>query len=611
MAEAFGGLLAELETHFGAAAKPADYHRFARRLRAAAPPELTPLRVGFLASFTLDFAASFLTVEAARQGYLLEPYFGPFGQFEQEVANPSSGLHTFEPDAVVMALRLEDVDPDAIARRHAPGGGARLVEAAGELPERLCACVDALRRHRASPVLVANFVEPELGFGMLGANASDSLGEVLATVTGDLRAGLTERSDAYVWDYAGLVRGAGVAAWTDPRLWAIGRIAVAASQQPVLARHLVRSLRALHRAPAKCLVLDLDNTLWGGVIGEDGPEGIALSDDHPGSAYKAFQREALALKDRGILLAIASKNEPDDVDWVLRHHPEMLIRWDDIAAFRVNWQPKSANLRELADELNIGSDALVFFDDNPVERAEVRANAPEVCVVEVPRDPLRYVAALRDVCELDAASLSDEDRVRTDLYQAERTRGAARTQFGTLDEFLASLQMTAELGDADAATLGRVTQLIGKTNQFNLTTRRYAKAEVEVIAKDETARVRWLRLRDRHGDLGIVAVGILRAEGEDARIDVLLMSCRVMGRGVEQALLCDLADAARALGCRSLLGEFLPTAKNAVASAFYPDAGFAPVASLGDGGEAFRLDLEAAEVAWPGAIERVVPTDPA
>jgi FkbH-like protein len=407
-----------------------------------------------------------------------------------------------------------------------------------------------------------------------------------------------------VWDYAGLVRARGAAEWTDPRMWALARAAVATAHQPALASHLMRTVSATLRTPAKCLVLDLDNTVWGGVIGDDGPTGIQLSDDFPGNAFKELQRAALGLMDRGILLAVSSKNNPEIVEETLRTHPEMVLRWDDFACVKANWRSKSENIRQIAKELNIGVDALVLFDDNPVERAEVRAALPSVGIVDVPTDPVRYAAALRD-CELfDQPTLLAEDRERAAMYRSDRERRALSETAATPDEFLASLEMDAEVGVVNEQTLGRIAQLVGKTNQFNLTTRRHTQAQIAAMAADANHVVAWLRLRDRFGDQGLVVVGIVRCRNEVAEIDTFLMSCRVMNRRVEQAFMAYLVEHARALGCRRMEGEYIPTAKNSMVSGFYPALGFSERSKTANATR-YALDLDTGTVEWPAVIRRL------
>lgn len=584
--------------------KAVDYHRLARTLSTSGSGTGTPLRIGILSSFTAAFLQPFLIVEAARREYAAATYFGAFGQLEQEVVDGSSGLWEFAPDALVIAMRPEDIDVEAVERYHATAG-QRFASLAESLLERLATSLRAARSRMTGPILVANIATPAfLPLGPFDASNATSLTHAINELNRRLAGIVAQTTGAFVWDYAGLVRSRGAERWTDPRLWSLARAAVAAEHQPSMAAHLLRTLSATMRVPSKCLVLDLDNTLWGGVIGDDGPTGIQLSDDYPGNAYKRFQRAALALADRGILLAVASKNHPEVVEETLRTHAEMVLRWDDFACVKANWRSKSENLRAIAKELNIGVDALVLFDDNPVERAEVAAALPEVRIVDVPTDPERYVAALHDCEFFDQTSLQAEDRERVVMYRRERERRALADDASTPEAFLASLEMEAEVGRADDRTLARIAQLVGKTNQFNLTTRRHSHADIAGMASDPDHLVCWLRLRDRFGDQGLVVVGIVRRHRDVAEIDTFLMSCRVMNRRVEQAFMAYLLEGARGLGARVVEGSYLPTARNSMVSNFYRDLGFDDAGPIEPDGHRYVFPLESRSIEWPHVIRR-------
>ncbi len=383
-------------------------------------------------------------------------------------------------------------------------------------------------------------------------------------------------ADAHVFDYAGVVSGSGALAWTDRRLWYMARSVSSSENLVPLARGLARSIRALLRPAAKCLVLDLDNTLWGGVLGDDGAAEIKLGDEYPGNVFKDFQAALLGLRRRGFLLAIASKNDEQTVLDMLDGHPEMLLKRQHFAAICANWGGKPESLRKIAQQLNIGLDSLVFIDDNPVERAAVRAELPMVHVVELPAEPLGYLAALGEVAVLDQARLSVEDRARAEMYRSESLRQQVAQQAGNVEDFLRDLDMVAQVGLASPNTLERIHQLSQKTKQFNLTTRRHKADDLRRLAESPEAAVAWLRLADRYGDSGLVCVGIIeRLDDECWVIDTLLMSCRVMGRRVEDAFLSYLAELARAGGARRLRGVLRPTAKNTPVQSFYPDHGFA------------------------------------
>jgi FkbH-like protein len=408
----------------------------------------------------------------------------------------------------------------------------------------------------------------------------------------------------YVLDYDALVARNGRLRWRDERKWLIARLPIAADQMIHLAREWMRFLVPLTGKTAKALVVDLDNTLWGGVIGEDGMNGIKLSAEYPGAAYQALQRAILDLTPKGILLAICSKNNPEDAIDVLENHPGMLLRPKHFAATRISWNDKSQGLREIAAELNIGIDSLAFLDDNPFEREQVRGAVPEVMVIDLPEDPLQYAAVIRNHPGFERLTLSGEDQQRTTFYTEQRERSQAEQKFQSKEDFYRFLEQEAEIASVTPATLARISQLTQKTNQFNVTTRRYGEPEISAMAENPSCQVLSIRVRDRFGDHGLVGVSITRDEGETCEIDSFLLSCRVIGRTVETALLAHLADQAAARGCKRLVGWFLPTKKNAPAREFYKQHGFEVATENGDGA-LWSLDLTRQRIASPEWVKVV------
>lgn len=580
-----------------------EYPSLARQLLNVERGGLRPLNVVVLSTFTTEFIDPFLVVEGARHGLQVSISRGGFAQFEQALLDPGTRESWGAIDAIVLQMRIEDVDRNAVVRY--PADPSVFPGRVAETIERLESCVAIIREWSDGPILIANFAMPSLRpLTVYEAHAGDSLTYAVAAANRELWNRLAPLAGVYVWDYAGLVASRGSDTWTDPRLWALARAPISSENRPFFAAHLARTLKGVVEPSAKCLVLDLDNTVWGGVVGDDGVEGLQLGDEYPGSAFKEFQRAVLGLRDRGILLAVASRNDLDVARRAIETHPDMLIRWEDFAATRINWNPKSLGLREIAAELNIGIDSLVLFDDNPVERAEVRESVPEVRVIEVPTDVTRYAIALYESGHFDVPSVTEEDRGRARAYQAERARADARGSAPSLEEFLRGLDMMVEIGHLDALNQERVAQLVAKTNQFNLTTRRYTKAQLETMATEDDREVIWLRLRDRFGDAGLVAVAILQLCEQTAIIDSLIMSCRVMNRHVEQALTSHLASLAKARGCTQLIGEYRPTSKNHIVAGLYPALGFA--AADGDGEtRRFVLDLvvNAEPIPWPETIQ--------
>jgi FkbH-like protein len=434
------------------------------------------------------------------------------------------------------------------------------------------------------------------GVGPLGHHLSGAGRGDLAIVR-ELNHRLREAlpAGAYFVDLEAVSGHLGRARFYDPRQYHWTRQPFSMAGAAALARHIFAGIRAIVTGPKKLLVLDLDNTLWGGVVGETGPLGIALGGTPDGEAFQAFQRHAKGLAQRGVLLAIASKNNPDDAREPFAVHPDMVLAIDDFAAFEASWDPKAIALRRIADTLGLGLDSFVLFDDNPAEREHIRQALPEVEVVDVPDDPADHVRALDDGLWFESVGLTDEDRGRTAHHAVERRRVELRTASTNLDGYLTSLEMSAQVRELDDTDMQRVVQLIGKTNQFNLTTRRHSEAQIRSILAGAGSVALTVRLRDRFGDYGLVAVvlGIAQVDAEmpTLAIDTWLLSCRVIGRTLEQLVLRELVRRGEHMGYRRIVGEYIPTAKNALVAGLYGELGFA---SLGSGRHA--LDLPAANL---------------
>jgi FkbH-like protein len=363
-----------------------------------------------------------------------------------------------------------------------------------------------------------------------------------------------------------------------------------------LAEHVWAGVRALMTGPKKVLVLDLDNTLWGGVVGETGPLGVALGESPDGEAYRAFQQHAKELARRGVVLAVCSKNNPADARGPFEQNPSMVLALSDFAHFDASWDPKALGLRRIADTLRLGLDSFVFFDDNPAEREHIRQALPDVEVVEVPEDPAGYVPALQAGLWFEAVALSEADAQRSLQYQQEAQRRTEQEAFASMDDYLRSLDMRGDVRAVDDGDLARVVQLIGKTNQFNLTTRRHGTEDVLGLLRSPRSVGMTLRVTDRFGDHGLIAVLLAAPAAEDdtvLRIDTWLMSCRVIGRTVEEFFFNTLLARARDLGYAEIEGEFIPTPKNSLVADLYERLGFARAAATADGGVSYRLAVPA------------------
>jgi FkbH-like protein len=371
-----------------------------------------------------------------------------------------------------------------------------------------------------------------------------------------------------LFDLHGLLLNTGMKQAHDWRKWLLYRQPYTEAFWQDIGRMLGRMIAAEKISPKKCVVLDLDNTLWGGIIGEDGLDGIELGDDFPGKAYRDFQRHLLHLKSKGVLLAIASKNNPEDAYEVFDKHDAMVLSRKDIGAFEIHWDSKVESIKRVAKKLNIGLDSLVFVDDNPKEIGEVMERLPDVTCITVPEELAYLPGLLTETDFFDFVEVTDEDRRRTEMIAADNIRQQTQEKMSE-EEFRKSLNLKIDVFAVERQHLARVTQLINKTNQFTMTTIRRTQDEVEALALSKDALVLAMDIKDKYGDYGLVGVAILKKENNSCVIDTLLMSCRVLGRGAEDTLIAKLAEAAKTLGCTEMRGKYIPTAKNAMVKDLY------------------------------------------
>ena len=360
-----------------------------------------------------------------------------------------------------------------------------------------------------------------------------------------------------------------------------------------LARNLTFIIKSIYGKSKKCLVLDLDNTLWGGVIGDDGLQNILLGRDHPvGEAFLDFQRYVKQLQRRGIILAVCSKNDPENAKEGFSH-PDSILKLEDFSAFKANWDPKPENLRAIAAELNIGLDSMVFVDDNPAERALVSEELPQVAVPDAGSDVSAFAEILEREGYFAVEKIVQDDLNRAEYYNCNMQRKASESSFRDYSEFLASLEMCAEIAPFDPVYLERITQLINKTNQFNLTSRRYTRAEIEQIAQDSSFISLYGRLSDRFGDNGLVSVLIGEVLGDTVHVDTWLMSCRVLKREMELAMFDALVEHCQARGIRKIVGVHIPSKKNHLVAGHYASLGFSRLEEKAADGELWGYQVPA------------------
>jgi FkbH-like protein len=563
------------------------------------------LKTYIIRSVTVEPILPSLSVEAVLSGYVLDIQVGGYGSYIDEMLNPQSGLSRFNPDLVLVILDLEDI-AGGLADLCADGNGAGVAEAVEQSLKQLAQMLKSLRSNTSARILVQGCVIPDTtSLGDIGdANLKHSLPNAVAHLNESLAGVCRAISSCVFFDADRIAARHGRKHWRDTRLFLASRLAVSSGAFGIYSRALVRSFSALFRAPRKVLCTDLDNTLWGGILGEDGPEGIATGSASPGNYYLEYQKYLKRLSRRGILLAIVSKNNEADVHEAFQlRSADLALSLDDFVAKKISWNEKANSLRELANELSLGLDSFVFVDDNPVECEAIKQQLPEIIVIAAPvQEPWRLVEMLSEQPFFDAAVITSDDLNRSQEYKAQAQRAELANSTANRDEFLASLNIVCTFLSALDAPLARSVQLLAKTNQFNLTTRRHSATQVEEFASSTGGQAVAVRVRDRFGDAGVVGLALARNQGDICYIDSLLLSCRVIDRGIETALLAHLAQNAARMGAKRLVGEYIATKKNAPCTDFYPAHGFVEDASLTkSGGDSvfYLLDLTANTPATP------------
>jgi FkbH-like protein len=556
--------------------------------RSLAP--LVPFRLGIISNATSHFLVPTLIATAARHGIALECIEAEFGQLMQEALTPTSSINRAKPDAVLLAVDYRGLplhvslgDPEAAQQTVAAALGHLETIRAG------------IRAHSGAICIVQTVARPpETLFGHLDAAVRGTQ----RTLVDDFNRGLTESvagTEDLLLDVAGLAETVGLANWHDPTLWNLAKLPFAADFLPLYVDHVCRLIAALRGKSRRCLVLDLDNTLWGGVIGDDGLDGIVIAQgDATGEAHLDVQKTALALRGRGVVLAVSSKNNDDIARLPFQKHPEMLLREEHFAVFQANWSDKATNIKAIAEELSLGLESLVFLDDNPAERAIVRQTLPQVAVPELPTDAALFARVLLASGYFESITFSEEDRKRASFYQDNARRVALQKQVADIDAYLASLDMVMTVQPFDETGRSRITQLINKSNQFNLTTRRYTEAEVAKLEHDPDCLTLQIRLTDTFGDNGMICVVICRRTDRQWDIDTWLMSCRVLGRRVENAVVQELVAMARRHGIERIVGTYRPTERNRLVEDHYKKLGFSLVDGQDGGTTTWELDVASA-----------------
>jgi FkbH-like protein len=541
-------------------------------------------KIYFLRNYTVEMIEPFLKYHLyeAKINPLIQ--FGDYDVIHQEVLDPCSKLHKMQPDIIVIALVLENIIPDMFA----------LNEKIDEVKEHLNQIYKLVSKHSNALIAINTFIPPfysEWGI----AHSPDILGlnYLITELNQYIRRFVIEHGNRFfIVDWERLIRILGEDNGIDYRYWYSSKAPFKNAFLDLYAIEIMKITRALKGKAKKCVLLDCDNTLWGGIIGEDGIEGIKLDKDiYPGRAFYEFQRNLIYLFERGVILCLCSKNNEDDVWEVLDNHPQSLLKRKHFSAWRINWDDKVSNIQSLADELNIGIDSMVFVDDSPMECELVEERFPQVTVLQVPDKLYHYPHLLFKAGLFDTLKISEEDKNRTAMYQAQARRNSERNKFTDIADYLSSLELQATIHPVRKEEIPRTAQLTQKTNQFNLTTRRYSEADIAAMSKDPLKEVYTLSVKDRHGDYGLTGVLIASLKDKKCMVDSLLLSCRILGRRLEYVFVQQcFQDIQKNHPVEIWEAEYIPTVKNQQVIDFWDKVGFTAVNQ--GGGKKFYKKIE-------------------
>ena len=555
-----------------------DYVEAANGLAKLKPDDvgLPALRVAILRNITVEPLLPVLAGEVLLAGFYPQFYLGDFDAVHSDVMDPNSRLYSFAPDVILLFQWLNTISP-VLTEKFVSAEPAEITVEYERTRRHLRELLTALDKFAAAPVLVNNFPLPtQPTLGILDSQGPAYQTQTTVQLNTDFLSDARALNDVYIVDFMRLFATLGATNCIDERYWHVARAPFSKQALLPIGLEYGKFFRAIRGESKKCLVLDCDNTLWGGIIGEDGMAGIKLGTTYPGSCFTSLQQEIFNLHDRGVILAICSKNNEADVLQVLREHPDMLLKERHFATWQINWQDKVTNLRRIASDLNIGLDSMVLVEDSEFEAEFVRAHLPEVAVIFLPAGAYAsYRSRLGKDGYFDSLSFTPEDKRKNPMYREQRERNALQADSRSLDEYLASLEIEVEIGAPSELDIPRIAQLTQKTNQFNLTTRRYTEGDVRRFITSDDHEVFYLKLRDRIADQGLVGAAIMKYEGPIAEIDTFLLSCRVIGRGAEDAFLSVITTKAfQEHGSEKVVGIYRPTDKNGMVEDFYRRHGY-------------------------------------
>lgn len=561
----------------------AAYSALANLAEAADKQGYEPYRISILRNFTIEPLIPVIKGEAIRLGLAPDVYVAGFDAIAESVLNPSSQVYNHKPHVILLSQWAETVSPMLMTKFLSLSKG-QAEEEVSRIVDTMEGWFRAIRLNCDAPILVNNFPLPSIvTLGILDYQLESHQLHTVMNLNNALLKMSKNFLDVYWVDTLSLFARLGYHTSVDERNWQAARAPISKHALLPLGLEYAKFIRALRGKTRKCLVLDCDNTLWGGVVGEDGLDGIKLGNTHPGSSFVAFQQQCLNLYNRGVILALCSKNNEVDVLEVLRTHPDCVLKEHHFATWQINWDDKATNLTRIAKDLNIGVDSLVFVDDNSFECDWVRSQLPQVEVVNLTKETYNYGKELMLPGFFDSLTFSSEDKKRSHMYASDNQRRNLLKTASSFEDYLQGLGLKAEIGRPSKSDVPRIAQLTQKTNQFNVTTRRYTEGDINRFLVSKNAEVFYLKLADRISELGLIGVAIVQYKNDVADIDSLMMSCRALGRGAEETLMSLIYKRAVQRGCKKLVGTYLKSKKNDLVADFYSKQHFARIEESPEG----------------------------
>lgn len=533
------------------------------------------IKIALLSSFTINGLSEVIKVKCAKKNIDSKIHVGGYDQYNQEILNKNSELYTFKPDITFLLIDVRKMLGKLFFSPYSISSTERKNFVNQKLSE-IINLITCYQKNSSSKLVISNFNIPTNSpFGI--AESQDQFGfhEMIQTFNLKLRENLLHLESVYFYDFDRFVRKFGESNIFNYRNFFFGDVKIELNYLPYLGNEFFSYVIAYLGLSKKCIVLDLDNTLWGGIVGEDGFDGIHLGLTPPGNVFHEFQSHLKSLSDRGIILAINSKNNFDDAIKVIREHPHMVLKESDFACMVINWENKVDNMKAISNQLNVGLDSIVFFDDDPVNREFMRKNLPEVTTPELSSDSSELSKTLLEMNEFSTFKITDDDLRRSKTYSEQKKRLELEKTTTNLDDFLNSLDMKITIKKATSFTIPRISQLTLKTNQFNLTTKRYQEKKIKEFVESSDMLVGCVQVEDKFGDNGITGVYIINKDNpKEWELDTFLLSCRVMGREIEKGIIGYIVDIAKKNNVERIKAKYIPTEKNQPIEKFLKSCNF-------------------------------------